>query len=184
VTVYFAPISSFEGESVSRSYFEELRELFWHVASKQSHPPSLFAAGLGRIIDPGVARGGLKARFCSTGAGRVRIVDSGGDVYECYQEAGDRARRIAALAGGAVRYFQLENVYKRRHILSIAACGKCSIGLFCGGGCMNLARRHKGSVFKPFCQQNKELVGQTLRAYFRLQQEGKAGGFCSDSILS
>ena len=79
------------------------------------------------------------------------------------------------LAGGGVRYFKLKDTYKRRHILNMPECLKCSIALYCGGGCMSQARLQNGSIFKPFCQQNKVFAGQTLKAYFLLKQAGKAG---------
>ena len=103
------------------------------------------------------------------------MVDSLGDVYDCYEEAGNKARRIAKLADGEVRHFKLGDTYRRRHILNMPECLKCSIALYCGGGCMSRARQQRGSIFKPVCQQNKEFVGQTLKAYYLLNQAGKTG---------
>ncbi len=175
VYAYFAPINSFGGESVSPSYLEQFSELFQHATSIQNSPPSSFARGLARMMAPDAMKSRLKLRYCSAGAGLLRVVDPLGDIYDCYEEAGTKSRRIATLAGGEVRYFKLKDTYERRHILNMSQCLKCSIALYCGGGCMSQARLQRHSIFKPFCQQNKEFVGQTLKAYFLLNKAGKPG---------
>lgn len=174
VDAYFAPISSFDDEEPSRLYREELSRLFQRVALLQNGPPSLFARGLAGILEPVAVKSPLKSRYCAVGTALLRIVDSLGDVYDCYEEAGNRARRIAKLADEEVKYFRLNNTYAKRHILNLPQCLKCSIALFCGGGCMSQARLQHGSIFKPFCQQNKEFVKQTLKACFLLQRAGKS----------
>ncbi len=175
VSAYFAPINSFDGRDVSLSYFEQFSEIFQYVAFMQNSPPSPLARSLARIMDATAMRSRLKSRYCTAGADLLRVVDSLGDIYDCYEEAGNKARRIGMLAGGAVRYFKLNDTYKRRHILNMPECLKCSIALYCGGGCMSLARLQRGSIFRPSCQLNKEFVAQTLKASFLLRQAGKAG---------
>lgn len=170
---YFTPINSFGG--MSPSYSKQFSELFQYVALRQKSPPSAFARNLARIMDANAMKSRLKTRFCSAGAGLLRVVDSLGDVYDCYEEAGNKSRRIAVLAEGGVRYFKLRDTYERRHILNMPECLKCSIALYCGGGCMCQARLQRGSIFKSFCLQNKQFVGQTLKAYFLLNQAGKTG---------
>lgn len=174
VSVYFAPLSSFGTEVMAPRYLETFSEIFQRVALKQNlAPSSMFARGFASIMDTNEIGSRLKTRFCPAGAGLLRLVDSLGDIYDCYEDAGIKARRIGRLAGGQVRYFKLEDTYKRRHILNIPQCLKCSIGLFCGGGCMQQARVQKGSLFKAFCEQNKETVRQTLKACFLLSRAGK-----------
>jgi uncharacterized protein len=173
VYAYFAPINSFDGRRVSPSYFEQFSGLFQHVTFKQNSPPSSFARSLARIMDENGVKSRFKSRYCSVGADLLRVVDSLGDIYDCWEEAGNKARRIATLTGGGVRYFKLRDTYERRHILNMHECLKCSIALFCGGGCMSQARLQRGSIFKPICRQNKEFVGQTLRSYFLLNRAGK-----------
>lgn len=175
VYVYFAPINSFGGGDLSPSYSEQFSSLFQYVASVQNSPPSRFANDFARIMDADAMKNRLKSRYCAAGAGLVRVVDALGDVYDCYEEAGHKARRIARLADGEVRNFSLGDTYRRRHILNMPECLKCSVGLYCGGGCMSQARLQRGSLFKSFCQQNREFIGQTLKACFLLKQAGKTG---------
>ena len=175
VYAYFAPINSFDGRGVSPSYSEQFSELFQYVAFVQNSPPSPFARSLARMMDATAMRSRFKSRYCSAGADLLRVVDSRGDIYDCYEEAGNKARRIAVLADGEVGYFKLRDTYQRRHLLNMPECLKCSIALYCGGGCMSQARQQNSSIFKPFCQQNKEFVGQTLKAHYLLRKAGKTG---------
>jgi uncharacterized protein len=175
VYAYFAPISSLDGRDMSVTYFEPFSELFQYVALKQKSPPSSFARNFEGILNTAAMRTVLKSRYCAAGTGLLRIVDGLGDIYDCYEEAGNKARRIGTFAGGEVSHFKLGDTYKRRHILNMPQCLKCSIALYCGGGCLSQARLQNGSVFKPFCQQSKEFVDETLKACFLLKQAGKTG---------
>jgi uncharacterized protein len=175
VYAYFAPINSFDGSDVSVTYFEPFSEIFQYVAMRQKAPPSTFARGLSGIMDATVMRTVLRSRYCAAGAGLLRVVDPRGDIYDCFEEAGNKARRIGALSDGEIRYFKLNGSYRRRHILNMPECLKCSIALYCGGGCPNQARLRNGSLFKPFCQLSREFVGETLKAYFLLKQAGGTG---------
>jgi uncharacterized protein len=176
VHVYFAPTTFFDGPEGPPSYFENLSDLFQDVSLKQNNPPSPFAGGFARIMDPLAMRNRLRLRYCAAGTGLLHVVDARGDLYDCYEEAGHKARRIGKLEGGRVKYFQLKETYTKRHILNIPECLKCSIALYCGGGCLSQARLKKGSIFKPFCHLNNEFVGQTLKAYYLLRQAGQVGG--------
>ena len=119
----------------------------------------------------------LKTRFCSLGNDTLRIIDALGDIYECYEEVGDRKRRIATFSNGKLKYFSLKKTYFKRNILNIPECLKCSLALFCGGGCPVRARAQTGSIFKPYCLQNKEFIAETLKAYFLLRTKlNKEGG--------
>ncbi len=178
--VYFSPINSFDGRGVSQSYVERFSELFQHISFAQHSPPSTFARGFARIMDANGMKSRLKTRFCSAGAGVLRVVDALGDVYDCYEEAGNKDRRTATLGGGKVKYFKLKDKYERRHILNMPECLKCSVALYCGGGCMSQARLQRGSILKSFCLQNKEIIGQTLKAYYLLNRAGKAGSVTGD----
>jgi uncharacterized protein len=99
----------------------------------------------------------------------VRIIDPLGDVYDCYEDAGNKKRRIATFSNGELKYFSLKKTYSNRNILNIPECLKCSLALFCGGGCAIRARTQTGSIFNPYCHQNKEFITQTLKAYFLSQ---------------
>lgn len=174
INVYFAPITSFEAGKAPPRYSESLSELFRRVSLAQKSPSSPLSHGFARIVDADALGSGLKLRYCTAGTGLLRVVDSLGDVYDCYEEAGNKERRIAVLARGEVDYFKLEKTYQRRHILNMPECLKCSIALYCGGGCLSQAKKQRGSIFKSFCQHNKELVGQTLKAQFLINQTGNS----------
>ena len=175
VHAYFAPINSFDVSDIPPSYFECFSELFQRVALLQKSPPSSFARRFAGMLDAVPTSGQLKPRYCSAGSGLFRVVDARGDVYDCYEEAGNRARRTAKLFGGVVKYFKLKESYERRHILNMPQCLKCSIALYCGGGCMTQARLQNGSIFKPLCRQNKQFVAETLKAYYLLKRAGITG---------
>ncbi|MCE5336862.1 MAG: radical SAM protein [Desulfobacteraceae bacterium] len=174
VYVYFEPISSFDAKDMPPSYFEGFSELFQRVAFLQNSPPSRFARSLSRFMDGAGMEGRLKARYCAAGSDLLRVVDSRGDIYDCYERAGNMAGRVGTLSGGEVKYLRVGDTHRNRHILNMPGCLRCPAGLYCGGGCMDQARLRRGSIFKPFCHQNRELIGQTLKAYYLLKRAGKA----------
>jgi uncharacterized protein len=173
VNVYFDPISSFDAGDVSPAYRERFRSVFEGVALKQGNPPSSFARNFSQIIDPFTAKGVFRTRYCAVGTDMLRVVDGRGDVYDCYEEAGNRSRRIAKLSEGDVTYFKLRDTHRKRHILNMPECLRCSIALYCGGGCMSQAHQQKGSIFRPSCLQTRAFVDDTLRAYYLLNRTEK-----------
>jgi radical SAM protein with 4Fe4S-binding SPASM domain len=95
-------------------------------------------------------------------------------VYECLEEAGDPERRIGTFSGGKVEYFELREAYRKRGFENRSECLRCSIALFCGGGCISQKRTQGGSVARQFCLQNKFFVGQTLKASYLRRQAAKS----------
>lgn len=181
INLYFAPLNSFERENAPSDYFDSISGLFMRVASLQKSPPSSFTHGLTSIMEAETPGSGLRLRYCTAGSGLLRVVDSRGDLYDCYEEAGDRFRRIGRLADGQVMYFKREAAYERRHLLNLPQCLRCSIACYCGGGCLSQARIRNGSIFEPYCQQHKELVAQTLKASFLLHRAPDAGASAKPS---
>ena len=98
------------------------------------------------------------------------IVDSLGDIYECIDDAGHKDRRKGTLAGGEVKYFKLSEAYEKPHLRDKPKCLRCSIALYCGGGCANRLKVQNDSLPAPFCLQIKEFVGLTLKSYFLLKK--------------
>jgi radical SAM protein with 4Fe4S-binding SPASM domain len=98
------------------------------------------------------------------------VVDSLGDIYECIDDAGHRDRRIATLAGGQVEYFDIGEDHEKPHLHDKLECLKCSIALYCGGGCVNRLKAQSDSLPDSFCLQVKEFVGLTLKSYFLLKK--------------
>ncbi|MEI8373479.1 MAG: SPASM domain-containing protein [Planctomycetota bacterium] len=165
VFVYFSPINTFTSEQLSPGDLEVFRRMFQDVAAKASRPPSNFL-----FMNKFLKMQGKKvlpiARFCGLGSERFFVIDPLQDIYQCYEEAGHRERRIGSFAGGKLRFFALKKKYAKRQLLSLPECLRCSMALFCGGGCPVLAKNAEGSIFKPYCHQNKEFIGQTLKAFF------------------
>jgi uncharacterized protein len=167
VDVYFAPINSFHPLRDSRRNLEAFHRVFQEVAAKTRRPPSLNLDFLKKILGMRTRTVLPKVQFCSLGCDNARIVDFRGDIYDCYEEAGHRDRRIGTVSGGRLEYFPLRKTYSRRHLLHLPECLRCPMALLCGGGCARQALLEKGSIFKPYCLQNREFIAQTLKAYYR-----------------
>lgn len=164
VQLYFAPLNDFR--SCSKEDMSELRNIFENVSKKTGTPPSSGLSFLRHLIEMQEEKILPKTHFCSVGSDTVRIVDPLGDIFDCYEDAGNRKRRIGSVSNGRLRFFPLRRIYSNRHILNIPECLRCSLALFCGGGCPARARAQTGSIFKPYCHQNKEFIAETLRGYF------------------
>ena len=175
VEIYFAPVHSFHAKDISPSDFDIFSSLFKYVALKQKKTPIQNFDFLEQIMNVKTIKNWSQPRYCAVSAGVHCAVDPLGDIYECLEEAGYKERRIGTLSGGEIEYFKLREVYKKRYLANMPECLKCSIALFCGGGCISQTRTQGGSVFKQFCLQNKVFVAQTLKACFLLKQAGKAG---------
>ena len=175
IKIYFSPLNSFQ--NCSKEDISTFRNIFENVSKKTNVPPSSSLDFLKNFIEMQEEKILLKTRFCSLGNDTLRIIDALGDIYECYEEVGDRKRRIATFSNGKLKYFSLKKTYFKRNILNIPECLKCSLALFCGGGCPVRARAQTGSIFKPYCLQNKEFIAETLKAYFLLRTKlNKEGG--------
>jgi uncharacterized protein len=175
VEVYFAPINTFNFADGSPDDFETFCRVFQKVAAKTERPPSLNLDFLHTVLEMQTKDIVPKARFCSVGADDNRIVDPLGDIYDCYEVAGRKSRRIGAISDGKVEFFPLKKTHSRRNILNIPECIECPAALFCGGGCPTQARLRTGSIFKPYCLQNREFIAQTLKAYYlAMHREGRA----------
>jgi uncharacterized protein len=172
VTVYFSPINTFDSDQNSPAEAALFADLFQSVAAKTNRPPSNLDF-LSSFLDMQEKKILPKVRFCGTGGDNFQIVDSLGDIYGCYEEAGHRGRRIGSFIKGKIHYRPLKASYARRHLLNLPECLSCSAALFCGGGCLSEARLQKGTIFTSHCHQNKEFIAQTLKAFF-LRKEVRA----------
>jgi uncharacterized protein len=175
VEIYFAPVHSFHAKDISPSDFDVFSRLFEYVALRQKKAPIQNFDFLEQIMNVKTIKNWSQPRYCAVSAGSHCAVDPLGDIYECLEEAGDKEKRIGTLSGGGIEYFELREVYKNRYLTNMPECLKCSIALFCGGGCISKTRTQGGSVFDQFCMQNKVFVGQTLKANFLLNRAGRAG---------
>jgi uncharacterized protein len=170
VEVYFAPLHSFHTKDISSPDLDSFSEIFQYVALKQKLPPIQNFDFLQDVMNVKTARNWRQPRYCAVGAGLHYAVDPRGDVYECLEEAGNRERRTGTLRAGEIEYTGLRDVYRKRYLANMPDCLKCSIALFCGGGCISRTRTRGGASSRQFCNQNKIFVGQTLKACFLLKQ--------------
>lgn len=167
VDLYFTPINGFDEDEASVEFIATFRKLFQRVAARTGFPPTNNFAFLKRFLESN-SRGDIgpvPLRYCGLGSS-TRIVDGSGGVYNCSQEEGMADRRVGAILNNELEYYPLLESYGDRHIMNIAECMKCSVAIFCRGGCARQALTRKGSIFAPYCHQNRELIGQTFKAYF------------------
>ena len=165
VYVYFQPLNDFTMDRQTPEDLEIFRRTFQFVAAKTGRPPS-HLMHLNGFLEMQEEKELPTIRYCGLGSNGFYVVDPLGDIYQCYDEAGNRERRVGAFADGKYETFPLKEEYVNRQLLNLPECVDCSVSLFCGGGCPVRARHETGSIFKPYCQQNKEFVGQTLKAFF------------------
>jgi len=165
VYVYFQPLNDFTMDKQTPEDLEIFRRTFQFVAVKTGRPPS-HLMHLNGFLEMQEEKELPTIRYCGLGSSSFYVVDPLGDIYQCYDESGCRNRRVGAFSDGKLEYFPLKEEYARRQLLNLSECVECSISLFCGGGCPVRAKSTTGSIFKPYCQQNREFVGQTLKAFF------------------
>jgi uncharacterized protein len=165
VYVYFQPLNDFTMDKQTPEDLEIFRRTFQFIAAKTGRPPS-HLTHLNGFLEMQGEKELPTIRYCGLGSTGFFVVDPLGDIYQCYDESGCRDRRVGAFSNGKLEYFPLKEEYARRQLLNLPECDECSVSLFCGGGCPVRAMSTTGSIFKPYCQQNREFVGQTLKAFF------------------
>ncbi len=173
IYIYLAPLNDFSSEQLLPGELEIFHRIFQQIATKSGRPPShlMFING---FLEMQEEKDLPTTRYCGLGTENFYVVDPLGDLYHCYDEAGCKDRRIGSFSAGELKFFGLKQEYARRMLINVPECAECSVSLFCGGGCPIRARITTGSIFKPYCQQNKEFIGQTLKAFY-LRNAIKAG---------
>jgi uncharacterized protein len=176
VKAYFWSTEDLHSQALSPQEYGLLAKLFEDVAFKQNSLPTAHFAFLKQIMDMKAAESWPIRGHCDLCVSGLHcVVDPSGDIYECIDDAGHKDRRIGTLAGGEVKYFELNKDYEKPPLCDKPECLKCSIALYCGGGCANRLKAQNDPLAASFCLQIKEFVGLTLKAYLRLKQAGKAG---------
>jgi uncharacterized protein len=165
IYVYFQPLNDFTMDKYTPEDLEIFRRTFQLIAAKTGRPPS-HLMHLNGFLEMQQEKELPTIRYCGLGSAGFWVVDPLGDIYQCYDESGCRDRRVGTFFEGRLECFPLKEEYTGRQLLNLPECVQCSVSLFCGGGCPVRARSTVGSIFKPYCQQNKEFVAQTLKAFF------------------
>ncbi len=173
VYVYFSPLNDFSADRQTEEDVEVFRRIFQHVARRSGRPPSHLMY-MNSFLNMQGKKELPKVRYCGLGSGGFYAVDPSGGIYECYDEAGDTSRMVASYANGKLEYLALKDDYARRTLENLPKCLDCSLSIFCGGGCPVRAKDLTGSIFEPYCQQNKEFIRETLKAFY-LRQATVAG---------
>ncbi len=166
VDIYFAPLNDFQ--NISSEDYAAFSELFHRITAMKGRPPTLNLDFLNNILQTQKKMILPKVRFCSLGFGNAWVIDPMGDIYDCFEQAGYKDQRVGIFSERKVKFLPMMKEHYRRYILNIPECLKCSMALFCGGGCPNQANLQNGSMFKPNCLQNKEYIFETLKAFVLL----------------
>jgi uncharacterized protein len=173
VKLYFWSTEDLHAEVLSGQEYGLLLKLFEDVTVKQNGVPTAHFAFLEQIMNMETPTSRPARRHCDICvAGLHCVVDPAGDVYECIDDAGHKERRIARVAGGEVEYFEPREDREKLHLCDKSECLKCSIALFCGGGCINRLKAQSESRPGAFCEQVREFVGLTLRCHYLLKKSG------------
>ncbi|MCE5336863.1 MAG: SPASM domain-containing protein, partial [Desulfobacteraceae bacterium] len=176
VSAYFWSTEDFHPQVLSPQEYDLFSRLFQKVAFRQNRPPTAHFAFLKQIMEMKALRVQPVRRHCETCvAGLHCVVDSLGDIYECIDDAGRKERRIGSLAGGEFKHCERGEEYRKPHLRDKPECLKCSIALYCGGGCVNRMKARDGDPSAPFCLQVKEFVEQTLKSGFLLNRNAASG---------
>jgi uncharacterized protein len=95
---------------------------------------------------------GFQPSFCGAHT-RVWVFDALGDIYACWERAGDGVSRIGRLSdeGKLVMNPPSLKVWRERTIASNPVCNRCPYAFYCGGGCALLAEMKNGSIHSSFC---------------------------------
>ena len=146
VKAYFWSTEDLHREALSPQEYDLFSRLFQDVAFRQNSPPTAHFGFLEQIMDMKTARSSPLRRHCDICvAGLHCVVDSLGDIYECIDDAGHKDRRIGILGGGEVKYLKVGEGCGKPHLRDKPECLKCSIALYCGGGCANRLKAQNDS---------------------------------------
>lgn len=118
-------------------------------------------------------RGPFRTGVCSAVYG-MYIFDPYGDVYACWDEAGNKEHRVGVYGKG---FLELNNdrlsAWIDRSISEVEQCSKCAYGLVCGGGCAYLAAEEKGTYYASYCDNFQRNFRQTMvTTYVKLEAGG------------
>ncbi len=177
-SIYASPLHDNLAE-VDATDFMDLAELSAQVFSlgiDLEHPVSLRANEMSYLFSLEKGIGLTHTCFCMQTMQRTLVVDPFGDLYACFEEAGYPQYRVGHISGSGVEFFPLHDTYKTKHIANIDECLKCSVALACGGQCGVRCRAKTGDLFKPHCQDIKQVILDGLKLAYqkrRQQPEGK-----------
>lgn len=171
-SIYASPLHDNLAE-VDATDFMDLAELssqVFNLGIDLEHPVSLRANEMSYLFSLEKGLGLTHTCFCMQTMQRTLVVDPFGDLYACFEEAGYPEYRVGHLSETGVEFFQLHETYKRRHVANMDECLKCSVALACGGQCGVRCRAKTGDLFKPYCQDIKQVILDGLKLAYQKKQ--------------
>lgn len=121
-----------------------------------------------------------KANNCSAQLGSY-LFDPLGDVYACYEQAGNRSKRIGTYSGGQLDLDDVKmGLWTGRHAGAIDECGRCKYILMCAGGCAHYAEQKDGTMYANHCEGMRDYMPRVLGAAYTELLDNKS----SDNVLS
>jgi uncharacterized protein len=172
VKVYFWSTEDLHSQAIPPHEFERFARLFQDVARKQNSLPTAHFSFLEQIMDMESAESLPMRNHCSICVSGLHcVVDPLGDIYECIDDAGRKDRRIGTLSAGKIEYLKRSEAHVKPYLRDNPECLKCSVALYCGGGCTNRSKSRNASASAPFCLQIKEFIGLTLRSCYLLRRD-------------
>lgn len=123
--------------------------------------------------------GPFRTGVCSAVFG-MYIFDPYGDIYACWDEAGNKDHRVGVYGKGYVELKQDRLAgWLDRSVAEVDQCSKCAYALVCGGGCAYLAAEEKGTYYASYCDNFQRNFRKTMITTY--QQRQTEGGRCEAS---
>lgn len=172
-SVYASPLHD-NLAAVDATDFMALAELsaqVFNLGIDLEHPVSLRANEMSYLFSLEKGLGLTHTCFCMQTMQRTLVVDPFGDLYACFEEAGYPQYRVGHISEAGVEFFPLHETYRTRHVANMDECLKCSVALACGGQCGVRCRAKTGDLFRPCCQDIKQVILDGLKLAYQKKQK-------------
>ena len=172
VSLYASPLHDNLAEVDATNFIDlaGLSEKVFSLGIDLEHPVSLRANEMSYLFSLEKGLGLTHTSFCMQTMQRTLVVDPFGDLYACFEEAGYPEYRVGRVSRRGVEFFPLHDIYKRRHLANMEECLKCPVALTCGGQCGVRCRAKTGDLFKPHCQDIKQVILNGLKLAYQKKQ--------------
>lgn len=116
----------------------------------------------------------------------VWVFDALGDIYTCWERAGDVSARVGRLSlKGDLSFDESRlNLWRGRSVSSNPTCRRCPFAFYCGGGCALLAEMKNGAFNSNYCdnfaKRFRTIAVDELRRVQREQVSAKLGSILNN----
>lgn len=128
-----------------------------------SHPLHREAGGLRRLLNMKSGIPFSRTRFCMMETPNSYLIDPYLEIYGCYEEAGREQTKIGELKDGKALFNYKKERNHKRSIMNMEKCMECSVALLCGGECAVQGMEVTGDIFKPYCNDKKEVIQKAVK---------------------